>query len=146
MGTRSGDVSVAVAGWRHRQPAHGHTRTQHQESAARSHRAVVAAYAGDSARVPESPPSQGLAFLFPGQNESKPLSRDAVGLAICNMAPRAGIDKKVPRISCDTRFATHMLELGTDLSACRYCWDAAPSRARHAPRILTEALVVDNRT
>ena len=54
-------------------------------------------------------------LLFPGQGGSKPLSRDAVGLAIRTTARRAGIDKKVYPHLMRHAFATHLLELGTDL-------------------------------
>jgi site-specific recombinase XerD len=54
-------------------------------------------------------------FLFPGQGGFKPLSRDAVGLAIRKTARRAGIEKKVHPHLMRHAFATHLLELGTDL-------------------------------
>jgi len=55
------------------------------------------------------------ALLFPGLGGTKPLSRDAVGLAIRATARRAGIDKKVHPHLMRHAFATHMLELGADL-------------------------------
>jgi site-specific recombinase XerD len=54
-------------------------------------------------------------LLFPGLGGTKPLSRDAVGLAIRVTARRAGIDKKVHPHLLRHAFATHMLELGADL-------------------------------
>jgi site-specific recombinase XerD len=54
-------------------------------------------------------------LLFPGLGGSKPMSRDAVALAIRKTARRAGIDKKVHPHLLRHAFATHMLELGTDL-------------------------------
>lgn len=55
------------------------------------------------------------ALLFPGQGGAKPLSRDAVGLAIRTTARRAGIEKKVHPHLMRHAYATHMLELGADL-------------------------------
>ncbi len=55
------------------------------------------------------------ALVFPGRGGDKPLTRMAVDKAIRKSARRAGITKKVHAHLLRHAFATHMLELGTDL-------------------------------
>jgi len=54
-------------------------------------------------------------FLFPGQSGLVPLSREAVLDAIKKAASAAGITKNVHPHSLRHAYATHSLELGTDL-------------------------------
>lgn len=53
-------------------------------------------------------------WLFPGQG-GRPISRAAINLALKAAAPRAGIQKCVSPHVLRHSFATHMLEMGTDL-------------------------------
>jgi len=54
-------------------------------------------------------------LLFAGRDADKPLTRNAVSLAIKKTARRAGITKKMHAHLLRHAFATHLLELGTDL-------------------------------
>ena len=54
-------------------------------------------------------------YLFPGPSGEAPLTRNAVLNAIKKAARAAGITRNVPPHSLRHAFATHMLELGSDL-------------------------------
>jgi len=54
-------------------------------------------------------------YLFPGRDCGKPITRCAVGKALCRAARRAGIHKPVRPHLLRHGFATHSLEMGTDL-------------------------------
>jgi integrase/recombinase XerD len=54
-------------------------------------------------------------WLFPGQDPSRPLSREAVGQAIAHASKRAGLVKETSPHSLRHAYAVHLLEAGTDL-------------------------------
>lgn len=55
-------------------------------------------------------------LLFPGRDrKDRPISRNAISKALVAAAERAGVDKRVTPHSLRHSFATHLLELGTDL-------------------------------
>jgi len=54
-------------------------------------------------------------WLFPGQADNEPLSRDAVGQAVARASQRAGIHKRPSPHSLRHAYAVHLLEAGTDL-------------------------------
>ena len=60
----------------------------------------------------ERPPGQ---LLFPGQDPSRPISRDAVEKALCRASARSGVKKRVTAHILRHSFATHLLENGTDI-------------------------------
>jgi integrase/recombinase XerD len=55
------------------------------------------------------------AYLFPGPCAAKPVTREAIFKALRNAARAAGITKKVYPHLMRHAFATHLLELGSDL-------------------------------
>jgi integrase/recombinase XerD len=54
-------------------------------------------------------------YLFPGTDPAKPVSRVSVSSALRHAALRAGIKKRVHPHLLRHGYATHSLELGTDL-------------------------------
>jgi site-specific recombinase XerD len=55
------------------------------------------------------------AYLFPGHDGQKPITREAVHLALKKAAARAQLKKRVYPHLLRHAFATHLLELGTDI-------------------------------
>jgi site-specific recombinase XerD len=53
-------------------------------------------------------------WLFPGQDPSQPLSREAVGQAVAHASPRAGLRKETSPHSLRHAYAVHLLEAGTE--------------------------------
>jgi len=54
-------------------------------------------------------------WLFPGQDPSQPLSREAVGQAVTHAGQRAGLTKDPSPHSLRHAYAVHLLEAGTDV-------------------------------
>ena len=55
-------------------------------------------------------------WLFPGQRAGKPISRDSVGRALKKAVSEAGLsDKRITPHTLRHAFATHLLEIGTDV-------------------------------
>jgi len=61
------------------------------------------------ARRPKGP------YLFPGTDDAKPITRVSISEALRNAARRAGLKKRVHPHLLRHGYATHSLELGTDL-------------------------------
>ncbi len=54
-------------------------------------------------------------YVFPGRNTGRPLTRAAVSRALKKLAHKAGIGKHITPHTLRHSFATHMLEMGTDI-------------------------------
>ena len=86
-------------------------------------------------------------WLFPGQDPSQPLSREAVGEAVAYASRRAGLTKDTSPHSLRHAYAVHLLEAGTDLrriqlllghrslaTTARYLCLATTTICAHMPR------------
>lgn len=54
-------------------------------------------------------------YVFPGRKAGRPMTRAAVSKALAKVASKAGIGKHVTPHTLRHSFATHMLEMGTDI-------------------------------
>ena len=54
-------------------------------------------------------------YVFPGRKTGRPLTRAAVSKALAKLVSKAGIGKHVTPHTLRHSFATHMLEMGTDI-------------------------------
>jgi len=78
-------------------------------------------------------------YLFPGLCEGKPVTRDAVALALHNAAARAGLGKHFYPHLLRHAFATHMLELGADIRSVQILLGHTSIRSTARYLQLTEA-------
>jgi integrase/recombinase XerD len=54
-------------------------------------------------------------YLFPGDKPGAPISRDAVGQALAKVVKRVGLTKHITPHTLRHAYATHLLELGTEV-------------------------------
>lgn len=109
------------------------TKTRHDRLVPLSARMLDALRAYWRARRPAGP------WLFPGKTPGAPLTRAAVNMVLRKAAARAGLTKRMHPHILRHAFATHMLELGTDLRTVQLLLGHRSIRSTTRYTHLTEA-------